>query len=206
MDCTKKVIVVRHAESIANLGLRSQNAKLIPLSKAGRLQAEKLAEILPKVELVVTSPYLRARETATPYLQKYPASVCEWWSSVREFTYLSGKKYDGTNHSERALPRQAFWDRSDSDYCDGDDAESFVDFVQRAERFLLTVRRHPSKSILVFSHEQFIQFLFFRYDFADYAKLRKTKVGLDTLMKQFKARLDVKKIPNAEPLDVSGWF
>ncbi|MGE5689853.1 MAG: SixA phosphatase family protein [Pseudomonadota bacterium] len=56
-----RVVVVRHAEAAPG-----EPDELRPLTERGRAQARALAERLPRADVVLTSPLLRARETATP--------------------------------------------------------------------------------------------------------------------------------------------
>ena len=46
--------------------------------------------------------------------------------------------------------------RSDPAFVDGAGAESFLDFIARAQAFLGGLSDHPAKNIAVFSHGQFI--------------------------------------------------
>jgi probable phosphoglycerate mutase len=50
----------------------------------------------------------------------------------------------------------AYWLRSDPTYCDSAGAESFLDFVARAQNFLDRLEGHPASDIAVFSHGQFL--------------------------------------------------
>lgn len=50
----------------------------------------------------------------------------------------------------------AYWSRSDPAFTDGEGAESFLDFVSRAQAFLHKLAKHPAQDIVVFSHGQLI--------------------------------------------------
>ena len=63
----KRILLVRHGESIWNAEGRWQGSADPPLSDAGRAQAAELAELLRDegIDAVVTSDLVRASETAT---------------------------------------------------------------------------------------------------------------------------------------------
>ncbi len=153
----KRVIIVRHGESMGNIGIRTENAALIPLTQQGIQQAKILADQLPKPDAIIVSPYIRTQLTAKPYLKKFPDIIPEEWRSIREFTYLSREKYDNTTPEERAIPRQLFWKKNDPYYRDSDTSESFIDFIERAEDTIEKIRKRSAETVILFSHEQFIQ-------------------------------------------------
>ncbi|MNH31438.1 hypothetical protein D3C79_918060 [compost metagenome] len=49
-----------------------------------------------------------------------------------------------------------YWLKSDPAYCDGAGAESFHDFIARAQAFLDRLEEHPAGDIAVFSHGQYL--------------------------------------------------
>jgi broad specificity phosphatase PhoE len=49
-----------------------------------------------------------------------------------------------------------YWNQANPSFVDGDGAESFLEFVTRAQAFLRRLAAHPAKDIVVFSHGQFI--------------------------------------------------
>lgn len=72
----KKIWLIRHGESIANAGQPTQDHSMIPLSPLGIKQAQDLAlTITEKPDLIVTSPYLRAQQTACRLLGGFPACL-----------------------------------------------------------------------------------------------------------------------------------
>ncbi len=60
------LIIVRHGRTAANAGGLLQGRADNPLDEEGRSQAEAIAAALGDVDLVVSSPLLRARQTAEP--------------------------------------------------------------------------------------------------------------------------------------------
>jgi probable phosphoglycerate mutase len=150
------VWLIRHAESAANAGLPTLNPGDIELTEKGWQQAEQIAQVFTvQPGLVVTSPYMRTKQTALPTLLRFPGSRQEEWP-VHEFTYLStSDRHYTTTHDRRPLV-QAFWKRCDPTYVDGAGAESFMSFMRRARDIIERLKQHPERFIAVFSHEQFI--------------------------------------------------
>lgn len=69
----KRIWLIRHGESIANAGEATDDHKSIPLSELGLKQAQALALQIPKrPDLIVTSPYLRAQQTAMYTIGRFP--------------------------------------------------------------------------------------------------------------------------------------
>lgn len=153
----KQLYIIRHAESIANAGKRTDRHDTVPLSEKGREQAEFLAQTLEVIpDLVVVSPFTRTQETASPYLSRYPHVPVEVWD-VQEFTYLDTKLYSGTTAEERLDAVRKFWERLQIHHQDGPGSETFYMLIERIRNFLLKVESRPEETIVVFSHGGFIQ-------------------------------------------------
>jgi hypothetical protein len=61
---------------------------MIPLSETGKQQADVVAQSFDRSpDLIVTSPFLRARHTAVPTTERFPSVPVTHWP-VEEFTYL----------------------------------------------------------------------------------------------------------------------
>jgi 2,3-bisphosphoglycerate-dependent phosphoglycerate mutase len=154
-----RAIFIRHGESTGNAGLPCNDLSQIELTKKGREQAEELAyswTLIPS--LIVTSPYLRARETAQPSIAKFSSVPVEVWP-IHEFSYLEPTRWNGTSRTERLPYIDAYWKTSDPEYRDGPGAESFGDLLRRAEKALEHLRNgsHQADDVLLFSHGQFMQ-------------------------------------------------
>ncbi|MEP6944314.1 MAG: phosphoglycerate mutase family protein [Acidobacteriota bacterium] len=153
----KDVFLIRHAESLANIGEATTSPAEIPLSEAGLKQASDLAAASAvRPDLMVYSPYRRAKQTAQPFLEKY-ADVTAEELPVQEFTYLSVSRCRGTNREQRKPWVNEYWQRADPNYSDGDQAESFGEFMARCARFKLAMAEIEFEVAFVFTHEQFIK-------------------------------------------------
>ncbi len=85
------VFLVRHGESQANAGFATPDPVKVELTPLGEKQAKEVATFLKKhtpLNLIVTSPYLRSKQTAKPTKVLFPNADVEEWE-VQEFTYLS---------------------------------------------------------------------------------------------------------------------
>ena len=151
--------LVRHGESLANAGHRTSDPAQIALTERGHRQAENIVPLLLAAEptLIVTSSYLRTKETSQPLLNQIPHVFHEEWP-VHEFTYLSPNRCENMTSEERSPLVQQYWDRCDPFYVDGPGAESWANLVQRT----INIRQHleqysEKEKIIVFAHGQFIQ-------------------------------------------------
>jgi broad specificity phosphatase PhoE len=98
----KKILLIRHAESAANAGLATVSPDSIPLTEKGIEQARLLANFLADAPaLIVVSPFLRARQTAAPLIERFLNAEVENWE-VQEFTYLSKTRcgHSGVAHAK----------------------------------------------------------------------------------------------------------
>lgn len=154
---SKTILFIRHAESVANAGLATASPDSIPLTEKGIEQSKLLAGFLhDDPQLIVVSSFLRAKQTATPLIERFTDSEVETWN-VHEFTYLSQKKCGHSSMADRKPLVKEFWQRSDPDYCDGDGAESFADFIERVRETVHKLENSPHQTIAVVTHGQFIR-------------------------------------------------
>jgi len=152
----KKIWLIRHAESQANSGMRTSYPHGIKLTRVGFEQAKLFAEKLSNPpDLIITSPYIRTKQTAEPLIKKYKNVPHEEWE-VQEFTYIPPYKCQNTTEFDRIPMAEEYWKRSDPLYCDGKTAESFSDFIKRSEDAINKLKIRQEKFITMFSHGQFI--------------------------------------------------
>lgn len=148
--------IVRHAQSRSNSGQPTIGPDDNTLSDLGYTQAQCVAQAIHQSpDLIVTSPYVRTQLTAQPLMAKFPDVPVEVWP-VQEFTYLSLPLDQPTNRFQRTPLRQAYWNRFDPDYVDGERAESFVQLMARAQG-ALTQCQQQSGFVVIFTHGLFIK-------------------------------------------------
>ncbi len=152
----RQIVFVRHAESQANAGLATSVPEAISLTPRGGLQALALAEGFPfEPGLIIASPYLRARQTARPLTNRYPAARLEIWP-VQEFTYLCPARCKATTTGDRLPMVREYWARGNAAHCDGDGAESLDGFLSRVRAQTCRLLACPEPRVAVVSHAQFI--------------------------------------------------
>lgn len=153
----KTIALIRHAESLANAGQATLMPAGIALTENGRRQAAEFAAGLTEApQLIVCSPFERARATAAFSARRFARVPVQEWP-VEEFTYLAPARFVGTTQAQRKPQADAYWQRADADYIDGPGAESFTQLMGRAERMLARLAALEADRVLVFSHGQFIR-------------------------------------------------
>jgi len=148
---------IRHAECETNVGLPTANATTAQLTPKGIKQAEQIASALSRCpDLIISSSYLRAKQTVEYTRQRFPHTPVEEWP-VHEFTYLS-QSVSGrsTTIDERRTLVDEYWSRLDQHYTDGNGAESFTHLMKRVQDILEQLKNTNAEFIVVFSHGQFI--------------------------------------------------
>jgi broad specificity phosphatase PhoE len=160
-----KIIFVRHGQSLANSGGKTADHDTNPLTELGRAQAKGFAERLEcRPTLIITSPFLRAQQTAEPLRQRFPDVPVEEWP-IQEFTFLEPSLHRNTSEVDRDPHVSTYWQRGDAAYVSGPGAESFSSFLDRAREAIRRlvdrglVSRDAGGCIVIFSHGYFMQAL-----------------------------------------------
>jgi broad specificity phosphatase PhoE len=153
---TAEIHLIRHAQSEANAGGATSDPSAIPLSDCGYRQAIEFSHtVTQRPDLIITSTFTRAIATATPTIARYPG-VFVRTENIGEFTYLSPLRCANTTVAQRRAWVDAYWQRSDPTYVDGDGAESFADLIDRV-RIEVCKLKMERGLILVFGHGQVMQ-------------------------------------------------
>jgi probable phosphoglycerate mutase len=153
-----RIILVRHGQSVANAGGRTADHVSNPLTELGREQSKAFAGRLDcRPTLFIVSPFQRAQQTAEPLRQQYPDVPVEEWP-VYEFNFLEPSRHKNSTEDDREPYVRAYWDRLDSTYIDGIDAESFVQFLDRARAAIHRLEANdPGGCVVMFTHGFFMQ-------------------------------------------------
>lgn len=148
---------IRHGESVANAGGVTEEPHSVPLTALGRQQAKALARSFAEPpDLIVTSPYIRARDTAAPTAARFADVPLEVWP-VHEVCCLAPGRCVGTTSMQRRPWVEAFWERADPHHRDGEGAETYTEFAGRVRAALGRLADLPPQRIVVFSHGQFMK-------------------------------------------------
>jgi broad specificity phosphatase PhoE len=154
-----EIWLIRHGESESNAGLPTSDTAKIALTPTGIAQAKHVVAAFTRPPaVIVTSPYLRAIQSAQPTIERFPQARLEEWP-VHEYTYLSLASRHNTTLHERRPQIDAYWERCDPQYVDGDGAESFAALVVRAKRVMERIKCLDDDFVAIFSHGLFIRTL-----------------------------------------------
>ena len=149
--------LVRHGQSAANAGLPTEGHGDVPLTELGRQQACAVARrVERRPDLLIVSPFLRARATCEPIRARWPATRRETWP-IQELTYLSPVRCNGATSATRRSMVDAYWRRCDPHYVDGSDSESFSAFSNRLRDFHQRLLALDCSYVIAVGHGQFFR-------------------------------------------------
>lgn len=152
---------VRHGESESNADLKTTHPAESALTDLGFREAAQVVTAFEQApDLIVVSPFLRARQTAVPTIAQFPHVPVETWP-VEEFTYLDPIHYDGTTGTDRWPLATAYWERNDPHYKDGGVGESFAELAERITAVIAQIQQRREPFIVIFSHGLFLRALLF---------------------------------------------
>ncbi len=150
-NSVREVWFIRHAESVANAGARTREAPTYPLSDLGFRQAAELAVALHvEPELIISSPYVRAQQTADFAIRKFPDVPVEEWP-VQEVQYLDPALCTDTTQDERRVLSDAYWESCDPHFA-APGAESFAGFIARIADALHRLTHRTERTAFIFCH------------------------------------------------------
>lgn len=154
----KRLYLIRHGESESNAGERTEAPHSTGITTRGHQQARVLAEGWDQgaPQLIVTSPFVRTKHTAAPFIKRYNYARKEEWP-VQEFTQLCPSEWRGTTHAERMPKVESYWKKADPRYCDGPGAESFLELFERVGDMLRKAAQVEEENIVIFTHGTFTQ-------------------------------------------------
>jgi broad specificity phosphatase PhoE len=191
---TATIFLVRHGQSSAQVSetVIASYGKT-PLTALGRQQAQTFANsITSPPGLIVSSPFVRAQETATFLHVKFPFVPFETWD-VHEFTYLDPVKCFMTTREQRRPWREEYIKRCDPLEKAWNDAESFSEFAQRTKAFLEKAKRLEVETAYVFTHAYFIRLV--------QMISKETPQDDKMLMRKFLAEFRNRRIGNCEMIE-----
>ncbi len=191
-----RFFLIRHGESQSNAGLATTGPRDVELTSRGHEQARQIAAFLKEctpLNLIVTSAYLRTKQTAAPTKEMFRIKSVEEWE-VQEFTYLSPVYLGYSTPNDRRPLVDAYWEQCDPLYTDGRGSESFKVFIGRVRGFIRQLKDRR-ENIAIFSHEQFITAVLW------VLKRGPTEITSD-VMRDFRDFLDQNRIPNGAIVDM----
>ncbi len=188
--------LIRHGESMANIGHRTANHIDIPLTETGEKQARAVSKkIIQKPDIIYYSQFKRTYLTAAPTIGKFPDVQSELLDFVHEFTYLEPSVYNGTTSQERKQAVQDYWNRGDPDYRDGPNAETFREFCDRGRQFKEFMIVNKDRFQPIFSHALYMKMIMMSISGYDLVS--------NTGMKAFKNACSTEPIVNTQVVKIT---
>lgn len=148
----KKLIFIRHSESLSNVGHSKANNLSnadIPLTSNGQQMAEKLAQswdIAP--QKIYTSEFLRTQQTATPLCQKFGISAVPL-VTLNECDTIGFDIAKTLSPEDKLTLIKRYWHTSDPDEKIGILGESYKEFCQRVQQFQHLLPELDHHSIII---------------------------------------------------------
>ena len=152
-----KIIFVRHGESDKNiLNIKSQGRGKWPLTAKGEAEAQALAKKIKNIDVIVSSPSLRARQTAEIIAKELKIETIVVDELVNE--YNSGEWEDLTREQRLATASyRSYKELRGEDkfnFVLGRTGESRGQVVERVGRFVEKIgREYAGKTVLLVSHD-----------------------------------------------------
>lgn len=154
----KTITLIRHAQSAANAGYATNDHATIPLTDLGYTQAAELpSKLKTSPDLIIVSPFLRAKETAKPLINTFANIPVEELFLIHEMNNLAPHKCENMTPLERKPFIENYWSMCDPYYIDGYGAESFATFIKRVESFIKILETKTENNIIVVGHGRFFQ-------------------------------------------------
>jgi broad specificity phosphatase PhoE len=152
-----QAVFVRHGQSTANAGEWNQPFATIALTPMGWEQARALAETWTFTpSRIVLSPFLRARQTAEPTMERFPDVPVETWD-IYEFTHWDMAHWAGSAPEMEPEEVAKFFRVADPGFRRGG-AETFAEFLGRAETTLDRLAGMQVEApVVLFTHGHFMQ-------------------------------------------------
>jgi 2,3-bisphosphoglycerate-dependent phosphoglycerate mutase len=198
----KKIIAVRHAESIGNAGMATADPGSNPLTPKGEEQALHAAQIISMLlepQLFIASKYMRTQQTLEPLRERFPHVPVEIWD-IHEFCLLNPAHYSNTTPEDRRPHVLEYWEKNDPLHCGGGEAECFVAFMTRVETAVQNLQSHPCQNIVMFSHELVLKAINFLKAKTNFRPLKDESVAFQKeIMREFETYNLEHRIQNASP-------
>jgi len=156
---SKLIYFVRHGESELNKkGIRQGPDG--PLSLLGRAQADITAKKFPKrrgrPQVIISSPYERARETAEIIARELGMKVelCDLLVERRNPTEIIGRSIDEAEVRKITVQMDKTFHEDNFRFSD---EENFIDLKERARKLLKYIESRPEKRIIMVTHMNFLK-------------------------------------------------
>lgn len=157
----QKLTLIRHASLDPRLDHHYIGRRDEPLSPAGHLQAERLAQRLVQtgsdIDTLWCSPAKRAQQTAVPISNQLnlPCTMMDELQEVN-FGHWEGLTFDQIRARDPQLIQA--WAQQEESFC-FPNGEAPRDFIQRVEKVARAIRTSRDNHLAIISHGGIIRFL-----------------------------------------------
>lgn len=149
----KKIFLIRHAESEANVGGTFHEHKhTIKITEEGKRQAQELKEILEKPDRVIVSKFIRTIETAEPLINKFPETEVHMWLDAHEFEWISCAEEVCAERDKMRESTFNYFTNSDPFVRKENTEESFKEFADRIYKLTLKIGKISEGVNYIFTH------------------------------------------------------
>jgi broad specificity phosphatase PhoE len=151
----KNIKIIRHAESESNAWWITLDHANINITTQGGISASHLVDNWTSwVDVIIYSKYIRTKQTAQPFIEKYPQAKVIESDLMYEFNDLDESRYHNTTTHDRRKQRDEYviWDIY---YRDWKNWESLHDIQTRILQFIKYYKWLPNNTIII-SHWKFI--------------------------------------------------
>ena len=185
MDKMTRLFLVRHGETEWNRSLRYQGHRDIPLSKEGRVQAEKLALRLAaeRLDAAYASDLIRAIDTARIISARHGLEV----KPVSEIKETNFGLWEGLTYREitEQFPEEMQGWRTNPRDTRIPGGETFSEVAERCQAGLKKIiEQNPGKNVLVAAHGGIIRIAVataLGMDLNDYWKIKQDNVSVNII-------------------------
>jgi broad specificity phosphatase PhoE len=190
----KNIWLIRHGESQSNSGEKTTHPGTSILTQRGLLQAECISSYIQcRPDIIIHSPYTRALQSAQATINKFPDVTVDEWP-VQEFVYLPDEKYLNSTQADRLAAVNEYWEQCDPEQKASDEAESFIEFIDRIEIMVEKLMRRKDH-VIVFTHGHVIRAVIWKIITG---ALKNNTIG----MAQYRSLRQAIYIPNAAILKI----
>ncbi len=137
----RRIILLRHAESIANIGELVLDKSIIKLTDEGKQSAESFSLSVPSLDRIIVSKYIRTIETAEHLYKRFNNVDVSLWYDLNEFDYINPTNLLNLNLEERNNVENEYWLNSNPFIKNHNNRENFKEFVDRVFGVIKKLRK-----------------------------------------------------------------
>jgi broad specificity phosphatase PhoE len=180
-----RIILVRHAESEANVGIHHDHGPETKLTSNGISQAKNLCPFLDPSFKIISSHFHRAQHTATISTNHFHDNSIDTWEEIGEFMDVNHlDMIDGEEIGDDRARLNFFWNKMDPNYKFNGNSESFRDFADRAREALLKIKT-INQDTYIFSHGYVIRIIrMYLHGYLNWAEVKSGFANEDDFYKQ----------------------